>query len=119
MDTVLSERGSLIIYLDKVKYTITPPFCPSVFLYILHFSFSLSHSLSVLHFLSPQVSHTQKEEITFRVHQTLKVGVLQPATVSVYEYYERESQGHLETSAAYINFKFSSFLFADKRYQSR
>ncbi|KAM7418857.1 hypothetical protein PAMA_016131 [Pampus argenteus] len=53
MNTVLSERGSLIIYLDKV-------------------------------------SHTRPEEITFRVHQTLKVGVLQPAAVSVYEYYEQK-----------------------------
>ncbi|XP_029941660.1 complement C3-like [Salarias fasciatus] len=50
MNTVLSERGSLIIYLDKV-------------------------------------SHIQPEEISFRVRQTLKVGVLQPAAVSVYEYY--------------------------------
>ncbi|XP_029942166.1 complement C3-like [Salarias fasciatus] len=50
MNTVLSERGSLIIYLDKV-------------------------------------SHTRPEEISFRVRQTLKVGVLQPAAVSVYEYY--------------------------------
>ncbi|KAK5883982.1 hypothetical protein CesoFtcFv8_020249 [Champsocephalus esox] len=49
---VPSERGSLIIYLDKV-------------------------------------SHTQPEEITFRVHQKMKVGVLQPAAVSVYEYYEQ------------------------------
>uniref|UniRef100_A0A8C9WZR1 Uncharacterized protein n=1 Tax=Sander lucioperca TaxID=283035 RepID=A0A8C9WZR1_SANLU len=52
MNTVLSERGSLIIYLDKV-------------------------------------SHTRPEEITFRIHQKLKVGVLQPAAVSVYEYYDR------------------------------
>ncbi|XP_033950163.1 complement C3-like isoform X2 [Pseudochaenichthys georgianus] len=52
LDKVLSERGSLIIYLDKV-------------------------------------SHTQPEEITFRVHQKMKVGVLQPAAVSVYEYYEQ------------------------------
>ncbi|MED6258026.1 hypothetical protein ATANTOWER_001900, partial [Ataeniobius toweri] len=52
MNTLLSERGSLIIYLDKV-------------------------------------SHTRPEEISFRVHQTLKVGVLQPAAVSVYEYYEQ------------------------------
>ncbi|KAG7486477.1 complement C3-like [Solea senegalensis] len=52
MNTVLSERGSLIIYLDKV-------------------------------------SHTQSEEITFRIHQTLKVGVMQPAAVSVYEYYDQ------------------------------
>ncbi|KAM6939525.1 complement C3-like [Xenentodon cancila] len=33
-----------------------------------------------------KVSHTQPEEITFRIHQKLKVGVLQPAAVSVYEY---------------------------------
>uniref|UniRef100_A0A8C7XA64 Alpha-macroglobulin receptor-binding domain-containing protein n=1 Tax=Oryzias sinensis TaxID=183150 RepID=A0A8C7XA64_9TELE len=52
MDTALSERGSLIIYLDKV-------------------------------------SHTRPEEISFRVQQTIEVGVLQPAAVSVYEYYER------------------------------
>ncbi|XP_008315469.1 complement C3-like [Cynoglossus semilaevis] len=54
MNTVLSERGSLIIYLDKV-------------------------------------SHTTPEEIVFRIHQTMKVGVLQPATVSVYEYYDQTS----------------------------
>uniref|UniRef100_A0A672HAZ1 NTR domain-containing protein n=1 Tax=Salarias fasciatus TaxID=181472 RepID=A0A672HAZ1_SALFA len=54
MNNVLSERGSLIIYLDKV-------------------------------------SHTRPEEISFRVRQTLKVGVLQPAAVSVYEYYKGES----------------------------
>ncbi|XP_076583640.1 complement C3-like [Chaetodon auriga] len=52
MNTVLSERSSLIIYMDKV-------------------------------------SHTRPEEITFRIHQQLKVGVLQPAAVSVYEYYEQ------------------------------
>ncbi|XP_037545595.1 complement C3 [Nematolebias whitei] len=52
MNTVLSERGSLIIYLDKI-------------------------------------SHRRPDEIAFRVHQTLKVGILQPATISVYEYYER------------------------------
>ncbi|XP_040001306.1 complement C3-like isoform X2 [Xiphias gladius] len=34
-----------------------------------------------------KVSHTRPEEITFRVHQKLKVGVLQPAAVSVYEYH--------------------------------
>ncbi|XP_062283436.1 LOW QUALITY PROTEIN: complement C3-like [Scomber scombrus] len=50
MDTALSERGSLIIYLDKV-------------------------------------SHERPQEITFRIHQKLKVGVMQPAAVTVYEYY--------------------------------
>ncbi|KAF1388626.1 hypothetical protein PFLUV_G00092240 [Perca fluviatilis] len=52
MNTVLSERGSLIIYLDKV-------------------------------------SHTRPEEIAFRIHQEMKVGVLQPAAVSIYEYYNQ------------------------------
>ncbi|XP_035861680.1 complement C3-like [Sander lucioperca] len=52
MNTDLSERGSLIIYVDKV-------------------------------------SHKRPEEITFRIHQKLKVGVLQPAAVSVYEYYDQ------------------------------
>ncbi|KAM8771718.1 complement C3-like isoform 3-T4 [Acanthopagrus schlegelii] len=52
INKALSEKGSLIIYLDKV-------------------------------------SHTQKEEITFKIHQKFKIGVLQPAAVSVYEYYDR------------------------------
>uniref|UniRef100_A0A8C7YH45 NTR domain-containing protein n=1 Tax=Oryzias sinensis TaxID=183150 RepID=A0A8C7YH45_9TELE len=52
MNTALSERGSLIIYLDKV-------------------------------------SNTRPEEISFRVQQTMEVGILQPAAVSVYEYYEQ------------------------------
>ncbi|XP_037619826.1 complement C3-like [Sebastes umbrosus] len=52
MNPVLSERGSLIIYLDKV-------------------------------------SHTRPEEITFRLHQKMEVGVLQPAAVSVYEYHDQ------------------------------
>ncbi|XP_067353913.1 complement C3-like isoform X2 [Channa argus] len=37
-----------------------------------------------------KVSHRQPEEITFRIHQTLKVGVLQPAAVTVYEYYDHQ-----------------------------
>ncbi|CAI5679597.1 unnamed protein product [Oreochromis niloticus] len=48
----LSERGSLIIYLDKV-------------------------------------SHTQPEEIAFRIKQKKGVGVLQPTAVTVYEYSEQ------------------------------
>ncbi|XP_051799749.1 complement C3-like [Acanthochromis polyacanthus] len=52
MDKALSERGSLIVYLDKV-------------------------------------SRVRPKEVTFRIHQTLKVGVLQPAAVSVYEYYDQ------------------------------
>nr|QNA47551.1 complement C3-like protein [Amphiprion clarkii] len=49
MDKVLSESGSLIIYLDKI-------------------------------------SNVRSEEISFRIHQDMKVGILQPAAVSVYEY---------------------------------
>ncbi|CAL8330682.1 unnamed protein product [Lota lota] len=49
MDKVLSDRGSLIIYLNKV-------------------------------------SHTQREEVAFKISRMLKVGVIQPASVSVYEY---------------------------------
>ncbi|XP_053713564.1 complement C3-like [Synchiropus splendidus] len=52
MNKGLSERGSLIIYLDKV-------------------------------------SHKRPEEITFRVRRTMKGGILQPAAVSVYEYYDQ------------------------------
>ncbi|XP_059191683.1 complement C3-like [Centropristis striata] len=53
MDQALSERGSLIIYLNKI-------------------------------------SHIQEEEIAFRIHQKLKGNILQPAAVSVYEYYDRK-----------------------------
>uniref|UniRef100_A0A3Q2QAX5 Complement C3 n=1 Tax=Fundulus heteroclitus TaxID=8078 RepID=A0A3Q2QAX5_FUNHE len=48
--TFLSEKGSLILYLDKI-------------------------------------SHTRQEEISFRIHQEMKMGILQPAAVKVYEYY--------------------------------
>ncbi|XP_029003662.1 complement C3-like isoform X2 [Betta splendens] len=51
-NTDLSEKGSLIIYLDKV-------------------------------------SNKKEEEISFRLHQSVKVGILQPAAVSVYEFYNR------------------------------
>ncbi|KAG7223750.1 hypothetical protein INR49_026432 [Caranx melampygus] len=53
MNTALSDRGSLIIYLKSA-------------------------------------SHTQTEEVAFRIRQTLKVGVLQPAAVSIYEYYDQK-----------------------------
>uniref|UniRef100_A0A8C4ZH26 Anaphylatoxin-like domain-containing protein n=1 Tax=Gadus morhua TaxID=8049 RepID=A0A8C4ZH26_GADMO len=36
------------------------------------------------------VSHTQPEEVAFKIRQTMKVGVLQPATVSVYEFYNQK-----------------------------
>ena len=38
-----------------------------------------------------QISNTRPEEISFRIHQATKLGRLQPAAVSVYEYYDRES----------------------------
>uniref|UniRef100_A0A673IS51 Complement C3-like n=1 Tax=Sinocyclocheilus rhinocerous TaxID=307959 RepID=A0A673IS51_9TELE len=47
---VLSERGSLILYLNKV-------------------------------------SHKEKEVISFRMHKLYNVGLLQPAAVTIYEYY--------------------------------
>ncbi|KAK9981656.1 hypothetical protein ABG768_001180, partial [Culter alburnus] len=50
MDKVLSERGSLILYLDKV-------------------------------------SHKKTEKIAFRMHKIHDVGLLQPAAVTIYEYY--------------------------------
>ncbi|XP_028449045.1 complement C3 [Perca flavescens] len=49
-----------------------------------------SERSSVIIYLD-KVSHTQPEEITFRIHQKLKVGVLQPAAVSVYEYNNHQS----------------------------
>ncbi|XP_014873774.1 complement C3-like [Poecilia latipinna] len=51
----LSEKGSLIIYLNKV-------------------------------------SHTRPEEISFRIEQSMSVEFLQPAAVSVYEYYDIASE---------------------------
>ncbi|XP_070295122.1 complement C3-like [Salvelinus sp. IW2-2015] len=53
MDKVLSERGSLILYLNKV-------------------------------------SHKLEERISFKIHRVQEVGVLQPAAVSVYEYYNQK-----------------------------
>nr|XP_033478955.1 complement C3-like isoform X1 [Epinephelus lanceolatus]XP_033478956.1 complement C3-like isoform X2 [Epinephelus lanceolatus] len=42
-----------------------------------------------------KVSHTRPEEIIFRIHQKMKVGVLQPAAVSVYEFnHENSNQTH-------------------------
>uniref|UniRef100_A0A4W5MHH3 Complement C3 n=1 Tax=Hucho hucho TaxID=62062 RepID=A0A4W5MHH3_9TELE len=53
MDKVLSERGSLILYLDKV-------------------------------------SHKLEDRISFKIHRVQEVGVLQPAAISVYEYYDQK-----------------------------
>ncbi|XP_051992807.1 complement C3-like [Xyrauchen texanus] len=55
MDKELSERGSLIIYLDKV-------------------------------------SHKEHERISFRIHKMNNVGLLQPAAVTVYEYYSPDAR---------------------------
>ncbi|XP_052459370.1 complement C3 isoform X2 [Carassius gibelio] len=55
MNKVLSERGSLILYLDKV-------------------------------------SHKEVEVISFRMHQLYNVGLLQPAAVTIYEYYSPDAR---------------------------
>ncbi|XP_052447672.1 complement C3-like [Carassius gibelio] len=55
MNEVLSERGSLILYLDKV-------------------------------------SHKEKEVISLRMHQLYDVGLLQPASVTIYEYYSPDAR---------------------------
>ncbi|KAL1276209.1 hypothetical protein QQF64_035832, partial [Cirrhinus molitorella] len=55
VDKVLSERGSLILYLDKV-------------------------------------SHNATERIVFRMHKFLNVGLLQPAAVTIYEYYSPDAR---------------------------
>ncbi|XP_061736553.1 complement C3-like [Nerophis ophidion] len=48
----------------------------------------LSKTSSLIIYLD-KVSHTRMEEISFRVHKDFIVGVLQPAAVSVYEYYDQ------------------------------
>ncbi|XP_073670391.1 complement C3-like isoform X2 [Paramisgurnus dabryanus] len=55
MDKELSERGSLILYVDKV-------------------------------------SRTDRERIAFRMHKMNKVGLLQPAGVTIYEYYSPDAR---------------------------
>ncbi|KAL7845319.1 hypothetical protein AOLI_G00235110 [Acnodon oligacanthus] len=55
MDKQLSERGSLILYLDKV-------------------------------------SHKEVDRIAFRVHKITEVAMLQPAGITVYEYYSPEKR---------------------------
>ncbi|XP_015822501.1 complement C3 [Nothobranchius furzeri] len=52
-ENVLSEKGSLVIYLKTI-------------------------------------SNTRPDEISFRIEQQSKVGILQPAAVSVYEYYNKK-----------------------------
>nr|XP_055060099.1 complement C3-like isoform X2 [Misgurnus anguillicaudatus] len=55
MDKELSERGSLILYVDKV-------------------------------------SRTDRERIAFRMHKMNNVGLLQPAAVTIYEYYSPDAR---------------------------
>ncbi|XP_052401151.1 complement C3 [Carassius gibelio] len=55
MDKVLSERGSLILYLEKVL-------------------------------------HRETERIAFRMHKIQNVGLLQPAAVTIYEYYSPDAR---------------------------
>ncbi|KAI7810695.1 putative complement C3-like [Triplophysa rosa] len=55
MNRELSERGSLILYLNKV-------------------------------------SHAERDRIAFRMHKVNKVGLLQPAAVTVYEYYSPDAR---------------------------
>ncbi|XP_065130551.2 complement C3-like [Paramisgurnus dabryanus] len=55
MNKELSERGSLILYLNKV-------------------------------------SRTERERIVFRMHKMNKVGLLQPAGVTIYEYYSPDAR---------------------------
>ncbi|XP_061625502.1 complement C3-like isoform X1 [Phyllopteryx taeniolatus] len=85
MNTALSEKGSLIIYLDKVRHDFFTLPLTLISLLIIFY-------LELPHFcftLPPQVSHKRPEEISFRIIQTLEVGILQPAAVSVYEYYDQ------------------------------
>uniref|UniRef100_A0A665W556 Complement C3-like n=1 Tax=Echeneis naucrates TaxID=173247 RepID=A0A665W556_ECHNA len=55
INSPLSERGSVILYLDKI-------------------------------------SHSEKQEISFRIQQDLKGKNLQPAAVTVYEYYDHQNK---------------------------
>uniref|UniRef100_A0A8D0C8Z3 Complement C3 n=1 Tax=Scleropages formosus TaxID=113540 RepID=A0A8D0C8Z3_SCLFO len=61
MDKQLSEKGSLILYMDKVP-------------------FNSGYSLAVARFL------------VFRMHKMLNVGLIQPAVVTIYEYYAMENR---------------------------
>ncbi|XP_071360125.1 complement C3-like [Trachinotus anak] len=51
----------------------------------------VSHTGSVIIYLD-KISHKRQEEISFRVHQDLEGGNLQPAAVSVYEYYDHQNK---------------------------
>ena len=97
MNKVLSDRGSLIIYLDKVSHFTFPHFAYD---HIITLSTQLpSHNLSIC---SLQVSHKQREEVAFKIRQSMRVGVLEPAAVSIYEYYEREYQKSYKTTHCFV-----------------
>lgn len=96
----LSDRGSLIIHLFKVK-----PCRQQADLPILHRGVcftqttlwikllgTVGHTLAPSHWIilplsSSQVSHKVPEILIFRLQQNFKVGLLQPSSVTVYEYY--------------------------------
>lgn len=66
-----------------------PQFCEAITKFPCYFIYMILNIS--LHLLYVQVSHRQPEEITFRIHQKLKVGVLQPAAVSVYEHNNQQN----------------------------
>lgn len=37
--------------------------------------------------ISLQISHEWKDKVTFKIHRVMETGFLQPAAVTVYEYY--------------------------------
>lgn len=77
-DTHLSDRGSLILYLDKVELSLSSLPQHPLFISCLH------HSVPPL---PSQVSSKETECLTFKAYQYFEVGLIQPAAVTVYEYY--------------------------------
>ncbi|KAJ3585255.1 hypothetical protein NHX12_013976 [Muraenolepis orangiensis] len=62
---------------------------------------SPSEKVSLIIYLD-KVSHTVKDEIAFKIKQTMPVGVLQPAVISIYEYDEREYQKSYKTTHCFV-----------------
>ncbi|KAJ3582817.1 hypothetical protein NHX12_000203 [Muraenolepis orangiensis] len=62
---------------------------------------SPSEKVSLIIYLD-KVSHTVKDEIAFKIKQTMSVGVLQPAVISIYEYDEQgcsmQTKGPIQNS---------------------
>lgn len=48
---------------------------------------TLSHVTPLTNLLFPQISHSQEECLSFKVHQFFNVGLIQPGAVKVYSYY--------------------------------